>query len=178
VTYFDQNTETTIATKDELVKQIPSLNKKFLSYSAFAKAQIDQLFSPKKLKAATTKYVYNLGSTYFENTNNQFTAKLLPFESQISSTHDIAVDDFNNDGLPDLFLVGNTYEISTQLGRLDASHGLLLLNDKKGYFAVAKQQYFDIPGAARSFQKLQQKDSSLFVVGRNNSSPIFLKKED
>ena len=178
VTYFDQNTETTIATKDELVKQIPSLNKKFLSYSAFAKAQIDQLFSPKKLKAAATKYVYNLGSTYFENTNNQFTAKLLPFESQISSTHDIAVDDFNNDGLPDLFLVGNTYEISTQLGRLDASHGLLLLNDKKGYFAVAKQQYFDIPGAARSVQILQQKDSSLFVVGRNNSSPIFLKKED
>lgn len=178
VTYFDQNIETTIATKDELVKQIPSLNKKFLSYSAFAKAQIDELFSPKQLKAAATKYVYSLGSTYFENTNNQFTAKLLPFESQISSTHDIAVEDFNNDGYPDLFIVGNTYEISTQLGRLDASHGLLLLNDKKGYFAVAKQQNFDIPGAARSVHKLQQKDSSLFVVGRNNSSPIFLKKED
>ena len=178
VTYYDHNTETTIATKDELVKQIPSLNKKFLSYSAFAKAEIDELFSPKKLKAATTKYVYTLGSTYFENTNTQFTAKLLPFESQISSTYDIAVDDFNNDGFSDLLVVGNTYEISTQLGRLDASHGLLLLNDKKGYFAVAKQQNFDIPGAARSVQKLQQKDSSLYVVGRNNSSPIFLKKED
>lgn len=178
VTYFDQGIETTIATKDELVKQIPSLNKKFLSYNAFAKANIETLFTSQKLKAAKTKYVYTLGTTYFENNNNQFTAKLLPFESQVSSTHDITVDDFNNDGYPDLLLVGNTYEISTQLGRLDASHGLLLLNDKKGYFATQNQQDFDITGAARSIQKIQLKDSSLFVVGRNNNTPIFLKKED
>lgn len=177
VTYFDQNIETTIATKDELVKQIPSLNKKFLSYSAFAKANIEDLFTPKKLKAATTKYVYSLGTTYFENSNNQFTPKLLPFESQISSVNDITVDDFNDDGYPDLLLVGNMYEISTQLGRLDASHGLLLLNDKKGYFVVKSQQGFDIPGAARSIQKIRQKDTTIYVIGRNNNTPIFLKKK-
>jgi hypothetical protein len=178
VTYFDQNIETTIATKDELAKQIPSLNKKFLSYHAFAKANIKELFTAPKLKAATTKYVYTLGTTYFENDNNLFIGKLLPFESQISSTHDITVDDFNNDGYLDLLLVGNTYEISTQLGRLDASHGLLLLNDKKGYFTTENHQAFDVPGAARSIQKIQLKDSSFYVVGRNNNTPVFLKKED
>jgi hypothetical protein len=178
VTYFDQDTETTIATKDELVKQIPTLNKKFLSYHAFAKANIQDLFTLKKLKGASIKSVYILGTTYFENKNNQFEAKTLPFESQVSSTHDMAVDDFNNDGYPDLLLVGNTYEISTQLGRLDASHGLLLLNDKNGYFVTKNIQDFDIFGAARSIQKLQLKDRLIYAVGRNNNAPVFLKKED
>ena len=54
VTYFYQDQETTIATKDELVKQLPEINKRFLSYNAFAKADISQIFTKKKLQDSDT----------------------------------------------------------------------------------------------------------------------------
>lgn len=176
VTYYQMDTETTLATKDELVKQIPMLNKKFLSYNAFAKASIGQLFSPQKLKSAQTKEVYTLSTTLFENKGNQFTAKALPFDSQISSVNDVLISDLNNDDYPDLFLVGNTYEISTQLGRLDGSHGVLLLNDKNGYFQAVNEPQIDASGPGRSIQELRLDKQLYYVIGRNNESPIFLKK--
>ena len=49
-TYFYKGTETALATKDELVKQLPFLNKKFLSYHDFAKAGITDLLSEEKLE--------------------------------------------------------------------------------------------------------------------------------
>ena len=51
-TYFYKGTETVLATKDELVKQLPFLNKKFLSYHDFAKAGIIDLLSEEKLEKA------------------------------------------------------------------------------------------------------------------------------
>ncbi len=178
VSYYQKETETTLATKDELVKQIPMINKKFLSYNAFAKASIDQLFSKQKLKNAQTKEVYTLSTTFFENNSNQFTAKALPFDSQTSSVNDILISDLNNDEYLDLFLVGNTYEISTQLGRLDGSHGVLLLNDKNGYFQAVNERELEGGGPGRSVQKLQLNQQMYYVIGRNNETPIFLKKTE
>jgi len=179
VTYYHQGKETTIATKDELVKQIPLINKKFLSYNAFAKAEIRELFGKKKLQEAEKKKAYQLASVYYENIGNaSFKSHPLPFLAQSSSVHDMAVDDFNEDGYPDLLLVGNTYEISTQLGRLDASHGVFLQNDKKGGFRVLGNQEWDINGASRSIEQIKIKDSTFYIVGRNNDTPLFLKKEN
>ena len=53
--------------------------------------------------------------------------------TQISSINALHIDDYNDDGFLDIFLTGNTYDISTQLGKLDASHGSILLNSKEGF---------------------------------------------
>lgn len=177
VTYFYQDQETTIATKDELVKQLPFINKKYLSYNAFAKASLKEVFPKQKLKEADIKKVTQLSSMYFENLGNgNFKPTPLPFLAQISSVFDIVVDDFNNDSFQDLLLVGNNYEISTQLGRLDASKGLILLNDKNGFFTEEKQQNFNISGPARSAVKLDIKGKTHYIVGINNDKPILLQK--
>ena len=135
VTYFYQNKETPLASKDEMAKQLPFINKKHLSYKNFAGAKFDELVSMNKIKSATKKYVYELASCYFENLGgNTFKKHQLPFQSQISSVNDVVLQDFNKDGFKDVFLVGNNYHISTQLGKLDASHGLVLINNQKGFF--------------------------------------------
>ena len=95
--------------------------------------------------------------------------------AQITSVNDIAIDDFNNDGFFDVLLVGNNYEISTQLGRFDASHGVLLVNDKKGFFNQETSQNFDIKGPARAIEKIKINGVSHYVVTINNGSPVFLK---
>ncbi|WP_298329659.1 VCBS repeat-containing protein [uncultured Dokdonia sp.] len=179
VTYYYQGEETTIATKDELVKQLPQLNKKYLSYNAFAKARFKEILPQDKLREAQVKSVTQLASMYFENDgNNTFTAHELPLLSQISSVHDILVDDINDDGYKDVLLVGNDYEISTQLGRLDGSQGVLLINDKKGFFRIEKQPKFNILGASRSIQKITISGITYYLIGRNNDTPLFMRKDD
>ncbi|WP_299762627.1 VCBS repeat-containing protein [uncultured Dokdonia sp.] len=178
VTYYYQGIETTIATKDELVKQLPFLNKKFLSYNAFAKANLTQLLGKEKLQSSEKKEAYLFASTYFENKGNGvFQAHELPFLAQASSVHDLLIEDFDEDGFLDVLLVGNNYEISTQLGRLDGSHGVFLKNDTKGGFSTLSNQNYDIKGASRSIQKIKIKERVFYVVGRNNDTPLFLKKE-
>lgn len=178
ISYYYKGVETTFSSKDELVKQMPFLNKKFLSYATFAKAEFDELFPEEKINQSYKKQVFELSTCYFENLGkNKFKKHPLPFITQVSQINDIAVDDFNNDGYMDLLLVGNNYEISTHLGRLDALHGALLINDSKGSFVHVKDQKFNISGPARDIKKIKIKGSDYFIVTINNGEPIFLKKE-
>lgn len=176
VSYYYNGVETAFSSKDELDKQMPFLKKKFPNYSDYAKAEFSDVFPSAKLKNAELKEVYELASCYFENNgDNTFKKHILPFECQVSSVFDIEKYDFNDDGYEDLLFVGNNYEISTQLGRLDASHGTLLINDKKGFFDVYKKTVPDISGSARDIQKILVNGEDHFIITRNNSSLIILK---
>ncbi|NER10336.1 Repeat domain-containing protein [Muriicola jejuensis] len=175
VTYFEGKEETPFASKDELVKQLPNLNKKFLSYTSFAKAGLNDLFPANALSKAQKKQLYELGTLYFSNDGKgRFSRKELPVLAQASSTHDILIYDLNGDGFKDLLLVGNTYEISTQLGRMDASHGLILLNDQRGNFRWQPTPEIDISGPARCIVKIKINGTDHFVIGINDDHPIFL----
>ncbi|MDH7447931.1 VCBS repeat-containing protein [Aquimarina sp. 2201CG14-23] len=177
VTYFYQGRETPIATKDELTKQIPYLNKKYLSYKAFSEADFKDYFTEEKIENAEKKQVFTLKTTYFENQGGlNFIAHDLPWRAQISSTHDILVHDINDDTYPDIILAGNTYEISTQLSRLDASYGTILLNDGAGSFKSSEDIRLDIKGAVRSIKKIKIKEEEYLLFGINNDSVQLVKK--
>jgi hypothetical protein len=176
LTYYYKGEETVLASKDELVKQLPHLNKEYLSYSKYGKANLDDLLDGQKLKEAEISEVNMLASMYFENDgSNNFEPRRLPLKSQLSSVHTILLDDFNGDGFDDALLAGNSLEISTQLGRLDASHGVLLLNDGKGFFEEAPQS-FNIEGSARDIEKVVIKEKEYYLVAMNNAEPILLTK--
>ncbi|WP_339336858.1 MULTISPECIES: VCBS repeat-containing protein [unclassified Croceitalea] len=178
VTYFHKNKETPFPSKDELVKQMPFLNKKYLSYDNFASQTIDGLFGSEKLDRASQKKVYELSSMYFENDGKgNFTKKELPAMAQISTVQDIAIKDFDGDGAKDALLVGNNYEISTHLGRMDASHGTFLKLDQNKDFIWAKDWKADISGPARSIKEITIQSKTYFLVGVNNDKPILLSLE-
>ena len=175
ITYYHKGIETPFASKDELVKQLPHLNKNFLSYKDFSLATIEDLFGETKLIKADKKEIFELRSSYFENIGNStFKKHLLPFITQASQVNDIVADDFNKDGYKDLLIVGNNFEISTQLGRLDSFHGLILQNDKKGGFFWVSDDSLKVSGASKTLQKIKLNGQNSYVVGRNNDSPIFL----
>lgn len=175
VTYFYNNKETPFASKDELVKQMPFLNKKYLSYNSFASETVHGLFSPNKLKKASKKKIYELSSMYFENDGKgYFTKKELPLMAQISTVQDIAIKDFDCDGTKEVLLVGNNYEISTHLGRMDASHGIFLRLNQNKDFIWAKDLKADISGPVRSIKEITIQGKTHFLVGVNNDKPIIL----
>lgn len=177
ITYYYRGQQTLLASKDELHKQMPFIKKKYLHYNEFAKAAITDIFPKDKLKSAMRKDVRMLSTTYFENLgNNSFKPHILPEGTQQSSVNDILVDDLNEDGFLDLLLIGNNYEISTQLGRLDASHGVLLLNDRNGFFEQYSNQNFNIAGPARRVGKITILGDVYYIVTINSGVPIFLRK--
>ena len=85
-------------------------------------------------------------------------------------------EDFNGDGFDDLLIAGNLFEISTQLGRLDAFQGLVLLNDGEGSFYWGKSQVPAFPGAGRTLDTLQIQEKKYYIMGRNNNTPLFISK--
>ncbi|MGE0589013.1 MAG: VCBS repeat-containing protein [Cyclobacteriaceae bacterium] len=179
ITYFYQGEETFMSSMDGLAKQMPFIRKKYLSYHDFANASVAEVMGAEKLSNAVQKKARTLSTTYFRNEGNgSFKAIELPAAAQQSTANAIAVDDFNHDGYNDLLLVGNNYEISTQLGRLDASHGVLLLNDRNGFFVETKDQSFNVAGAARDIKKIRIGAEDYYIVAMNNDKPIFLKKQE
>jgi hypothetical protein len=171
ITYFYQNKETVFANKDELVKQLPALNKKFLSYQAFAKANFKELFTAAQIERSTVKKIDILASVVIKNSGNlQFEIQPLPSIAQLSSAHAILVDDFDKDGKMDMFLGGNDYQVNTQLGQLDASQGLILTSDgEKGWVLneVLTEQ-IATPGAIRDIDKMTVNGQNFLMISRND----------
>ncbi len=176
LTHYQEGVETVFSSKDDLSKQIPSINKKYLLYADFAQASFEQLFDDKMLKKALKKEVYELSTCYFENTGNgEFRKHSLPFLAQLSSVKTIYLHDFNQDGFKDALLGGNDHDISTQLGRLDAGHGLILINDTKGSFIADPSSCPNISGKARDIANIEINGQKYLIIAINNASPIFLK---
>ncbi|MEZ4809477.1 MAG: VCBS repeat-containing protein [Allomuricauda sp.] len=175
VTHFHGDKETAFASKDELVKQMPFLNKKFLYYKDFAKASLEELFGKDKLAAAKKRKVYLLATSYFENDGKgHFSSKELPFLVQSSTVNTIYVENIGKERINEILMAGNNFEISTQLGRLDASHGILLQNDGKGN--LTWKQSLNVSGAARKIEKITINGNEEFIITLNNDSPVFIIK--
>jgi hypothetical protein len=176
ISYHYNGVETPFSTKEELTKHFPFINKKYLSYKDFSKAEFKDIFDKTKLANANKKHIYTLATSYFENDgNNSFKVKEIPKLVQSSSVHTMYIEDFDNNGFKDILLAGNRYDLNTQLGRLDASHGQLLMN-YKGDFVLDNASHFSIDGPARSIKKINVKNEEYLVVGINNDSLQVLKK--
>ncbi|MBT8296474.1 MAG: VCBS repeat-containing protein, partial [Gramella sp.] len=175
LTYFDNGRETPLATKDELTKQIPQLNKSFLSYKDFAKADFNDYFSKEKIGQAERKKVVTLETTIFENKGDlKFSKSEMPREVQFSSVHAILLTDLDEDGLKDLVIGGNNYHVNTQLGRQDASKGLILKNKGNLNFDLIKNR-LHINGAVKSIKNIKVLKENYLIFGINNSETEFVK---
>ena len=176
VSYYEKDIETVYNSKDELTMQLPYLKKKYLTYKSFANASFKDIFGSDNLNKAEKKYVYTLETSYFVNIeNNNFKKINLPFDAQVSTVHDIFLEDFNDDGFIDILLTGNNYQLSTNIGRLDGLHGLILLNDREDFFE--KVENLNLIGEVREVQSFQANNEKYFIFGLNSDSSVFFKKK-
>ena len=129
------------------------------------------------LNAASRKEVAELASCLFLNDGKgHFEKKPLPRIAQASAIYDFGIDDFDGDGRPDLFPVGNLFQISTQLGRLDALNGLILRNEGNGEFSWAQQLTAPLSGACRQIDTLRIDGHKTYIITRNDDTPVFLRQ--
>lgn len=137
VSYYIQGKSYPMASRDELLDQIPSLKKKYVKYIDYADATLETIFTPEQLADARVFTCTETKSMLFiQDGNLKFSPKPLPLEAQFSTVQSILADDYNQDGKVDLVLLGNFFPYRTQLGENDASLGLFLKGKGTGDFEV------------------------------------------
>ncbi len=173
-TWYIQGVSYQINSRDEVTGQLPVLNKKYLRYSDFGKATIDQLFTKEQLDQSRRFYIYHTQTSLLINNNGKFELKALPLEAQFSVATSILYKDYDGDGKEDIFLTGNFYPFRVQQGRCDAGIGTLLKGDGKGNFSVMDraQTGLYVPGDVRDMVEV---NNGLIIVSKNNSSVQVLK---
>ena len=175
VTYYLDGKESIFSSKDEIDKQMPFLKKKFNNYTAYAHANFEEILPREKLKSAQKKLVNELASCYFENLGNgSFKKHKLPAQVQFSPVFDFEILDLDDDGFMDIIAVGNLYEVSTQMGRLDASKGSILMNNGDGSFRVAPES-LNLSGPARDIEKIKIDGNTHIIIGMNGGKAITYK---
>jgi enediyne biosynthesis protein E4 len=117
-----------VASLDEMISQMPFLEKKFPSYSDFGGKTAKEIFGKKTLNRSILKSAVLFESCFFiNNGDGTFKIMKLPTMVQFSPVRDILVRDLDMDGNMDLVLAGNDYSVRPSMGRYDASYGWCLL---------------------------------------------------
>ncbi|WP_373515603.1 VCBS repeat-containing protein [Persicitalea sp.] len=167
--------------KRDLMEQFPFLKAKNLKHADYAQRTMADLFDAEMLRQAQVKQVNYLKSIVAVNDGKgNFTIQELPVTAQFSCVNALAIEDVNKDGLPDILAGGNSYNFIPQLGRLDASRGMVLLNTKKNSFEAlgATVSGINVPGELKQIVPLLLNGTSglLFLVnGRKPSA--FVKNQ-
>src|SRR5690606_29391541 len=121
--------------RHDLVRQIPSLKKKYLKYESYKGQSIDDMFTTDQLAHAVKLEARIMESSVLINDGKgTFSLKPLPLEAQLAPVYAIAAGDFDGDGLTDIVLGGNLYRVQPEVGRYDASRGLFLKGGGDGTF--------------------------------------------
>ncbi len=127
VNYYIQGKSYPMASRDELLDQVSSLRKKFIKYEDYATATMNDIGSGEQLRKAYKFNAYLLESSWLENVNGkQFNLRALPALAQLSAINGFVCDDFTGDGIKEIIAAGNFYPFKPQLGRSDASYGIVL----------------------------------------------------
>lgn len=154
------------ATKMELSTQVPFIKAKALKYADFAKMQFKDFFPNFPDESLIQYEAKELRTGIYWNEGSSFKFTPLPIQAQVSPIYGIAIIDFDKDGKKDIILGGNMYALKPQMGRHNASKGLVLRNTGNQSFVLAFNSGLFLEGEVRDMITIGNK----LIVARNNQS--------
>ena len=165
--------------RDDLLKQINNMRKKFPTYRSFATADMDQVLSREERKDAVILEANDFQTSLLRNEGNgRFTLVPLPATAQLSVINGMLAEDFDGDGNLDIVMNSNDYGTEVSVGRYDALNGLYLKGDGKGNFRAETilQSGLFIPGNGKSLVKLKGAAGQCLLAASQNRGPLKIYK--
>lgn len=161
--------------RDDIIKQMPGLRKKYENYKSFANASMDSLFTKKQMEGALKLQANYFSSVLLRNDGKgRFTVVALPTQAQVSVLNGISVDDYDGDGNLDIVINGNDYGTEPILGRYDALNGLFMKGDGKGNFkplSILRSGIY-IPGNGKALVSLKSSKGASLLAASQNKGPL------
>jgi enediyne biosynthesis protein E4 len=167
-----------VVLRDEMIRALPPLKARFLSYAGYAKATVNDIFPVSDLTDAIQRRVDTFASSVLRNNGDgSFTLQPLPREAQLAPVFAILPDDVNGDGAVDLLLAGNFDGFKPDIARMSESHGTVLLGGASGSLTALPPvaSGFRVPGSAREILRLRSRRGPLVLVARNSDRPLVFR---
>ncbi len=173
---FNGDTAYPVAMKDDLVRQIPALERNYPTFKAYSGETIHDIFSEETLERSVVLRAITLeNSVLINNGQGMFRMESLPPESQLSPVYAIETGDFDHDGKRDVILGGNMSRAKPESGIYSAGHGLFLkgLGNDMWRAVPADSSGFFTRGDIRDFKIIKIDGNSVISVARNNENLHF-----
>ncbi len=161
--------------RDDMIKQLVMIRRKFQTYAAYGEATVQDVFTPEELQGAQILKSNWMSSSYVENLGNgKFKISELPTAAQLAPIYGILPYDIDQDGLLDIVMVGNDFGMELLQGRADAFNGLILKNKGKNQFAALSlnESSFFVPGDARALTRLTSAQGQEILLATQNRGAL------
>jgi len=158
-------------------EQLPHLKEKFKSYREFANAELFDIIETDQ-KSGIKYIAETFASIVLINDNGKFVIKELPVEAQFSVINGIIIEDFNKDGIQDILIGGNRFEVEIETTRSDASIGLVLLGSTSGKFTPIshKESGIFLPYNVKQIKKINidQNKTGVLVGASDDKLSVYI----
>lgn len=167
--------------KECTTQQMPYVGEKFKDFHSFASSKLIDILPEETVEDAVVYEISSFKSIVLINENGNLNSKVLPIEAQTSPVKSSIVEDFNNDGFKDLFIVGNHYGVEVETVRYDSGYGSIFLGDGENNFKFLppNSSGIYIPSDSRfisSFETLNKE--KMYLITNNDSSISLFKKNN
>ena len=161
--------------RDDMLRQINALRKKFPDYKSYAVATMDEVLGASERQGALVVEATDFRSCLLRNEGNgRFSLEPLPMQAQLSSINGMVAEDVDGDGALDVVLSGNDYGVEPSVGRYDAFNGLVLKGDGKGGWRPLSilESGLYLPGDQKSLVKLRGAGGTCLLAAGQNRGPL------
>jgi len=159
--------------RDDLIKQIPSLESKYKKYEDYKDQTMEDIFPPEVLGRSVKLEARLMSSCLMINkADGSFNLTPLPAEAQFSPVYAIAANDFDRDGICDILIGGNQSRAKPETGIYNSSYGLLLKGktDVTWFSVPSSVSGFFTKGEIRDLKTINIKGDTFIVVAKNNDN--------
>ena len=167
--------------REDLIKQMIVMRRRFPYFRDFTSASIDKLLTPEEQQSALIVEANYLESAYVENKGDgTFAVHPLPVQAQLAPIFGMIADDVDRDGNLDVVLVGNDYSGEVLTGRYDALNGLVLRGDGKGNFtpqSIASSGFY-VPGNAKALAQLTDSKGRELIIATQNRGRLCVFRDN
>jgi hypothetical protein len=161
------------ALRQDLIKQMSGLKKKFVYYKDYAGHSITEIFDEEILEQSPPlNFSHSATSVLINEGDNTFLLTPLHGQAQVAPVYGIAIEDIDNDNHLDIILGGNLFGVKPEVGRYDALRGLILKGNGNGDFQplTSFESGLNIEGEVRHIALLRGKSDKKFAFVRNDNS--------
>lgn len=179
LSYYNFGEKYPLRGKSCSTQQVPGLAQKFDTYELFAASNLEEIYEPEKLQGGLHLVASHFESVFIENKGPaQFEVRPLPTLAQLAPIHDVAINDFNDDGHIDLVYGGNLYVSEIETTRADAGIGGLLLGDGQGNFEAvsAQESGIYVPKDIREIEEVSIGGRPTLIFAANDDELVALER--
>jgi enediyne biosynthesis protein E4 len=170
ISFSEKGKRYPVATRDNLLEQMPFLRKKYIRNQDFAKATTEDIFTKDQIENAKILSAFTMESAVaIQSLDKTFTLNPLPTEAQTFPINSILDIDANKDGLLDLVLAGNDYSAELETGLCDAGIGCYLQGGPYN-FKIPNNSGLFISGDVRGIKKITIKEMPCFLAYKNDEA--------